>query len=210
MPQLVGISHHIDCGDLSVLDFERGRLEFAVGLQRDEAGQSIDESGTHKFRAILLEVEPPDDSCTFMTASNPTIGSMAAGRLPPPSAWTLTSAASIAPSAFMSPLREAVKKASASSRPRCLSTWKRGLASRTWVRARAASWRQAAGSRWMVAATSSNSEPEHIVQQEGRPLERRKAFQRQHQRQGDVFLFVLFDDGIGKPGTDIGLALAAR
>ena len=54
------------------------------------------------------------------------------------------------------------------------------------------------------------SQPEHIVQQEGRPLERRKAFQRQHQRQGDVFLFVLFHDGIGKPGTDIGLALAPR
>ena len=48
------------------------------------------------------------------------------------------------------------------------------------------------------------------MQQECRPLERRKAFQRQHQRQGDVFLFLLFDDGIGKPGTDIGLALAPR
>ena len=53
MPQLVGISHHIDCGDLSVLDFERGRLKFAVGLQRDETGQSVDEAGTHEFRAIL-------------------------------------------------------------------------------------------------------------------------------------------------------------
>ena len=52
------------------------------------------------------------------------------------------------------------------------------------------------------------SQPEHIVQQKGRPLERRKTLQRQHQRQGDVFLFLLFDDGIGKPGTDIGLALA--
>ena len=55
MPQLVGISHDVDCGDLSVLDFERGRLELAVGLQRDEAGQSIDESGTHEFRAVLPE-----------------------------------------------------------------------------------------------------------------------------------------------------------
>ena len=68
----------------------------------------------------------------------------------------------------------------------------------------------AAGSRVALDGRRDflESQPEHIVQQEGRPLERRKAFQRQHQRQGDVFLFVLFDDGIGKPGTDIGLALA--
>ena len=53
-------------------------------------------------------------------------------------------------------------------------------------------------------------QPEHVVQQEGRPLERRKTFQRKHQRQGDVFLFLLFDDGIGKPGADIRLALTSR
>ena len=110
----------------------------------------------------------------------------------------------------MSPLREAVKNASASSRPRCFSTWKRGRASRTWVRARAASWRQAAGSRSIGGRDLVESQPEHIVQQEGGALERRQAFQRQHQRQGDVFLLVLFDDGIGKPGADIGLALVPR
>ena len=54
------------------------------------------------------------------------------------------------------------------------------------------------------------AQPEHVVQQEGGPLERRKPFQRQHQRQGDVFLFLLFDDRLGKPGADIGLALAPR
>jgi hypothetical protein len=48
------------------------------------------------------------------------------------------------------------------------------------------------------------------VQQKGRPLERRKTFQREHQRQGDVFLFLLFEEGVGKPGADIGLALASR
>ena len=53
-------------------------------------------------------------------------------------------------------------------------------------------------------------EPEDVVQQKCRALERRKTFERQHQRQGDVFLLFLFDDGIGKPGTNIGLALAAR
>jgi hypothetical protein len=48
------------------------------------------------------------------------------------------------------------------------------------------------------------------MQQEGRSFERRKALQRKHQRQGDVFLFLLFHNGIGKPGTDISLALASR
>ena len=56
MPQLVGVPHHIDCCDLSVLDFERGRLKLTIGLLGDEARQSIDESGTHKLRAIHLEL----------------------------------------------------------------------------------------------------------------------------------------------------------
>src|SRR5215813_7266178 len=56
MPQLVGVSHHIDCCDLSVLDFKRGRLKFTIGLQRDETGQSVEETGTNKFRAILPEM----------------------------------------------------------------------------------------------------------------------------------------------------------
>ena len=30
MSQLVGVSHHIDCRDFSVIDFECGRLEFTV------------------------------------------------------------------------------------------------------------------------------------------------------------------------------------
>src|SRR5215467_13599639 len=55
MPQLVGVSYHIDCCDLSVLDFKRGRLKFAIGLQCDETGQSIDKTGTNQFRAMLPE-----------------------------------------------------------------------------------------------------------------------------------------------------------
>ena len=39
---------------------------------------------------------------------------------------------------------------------------------------------------------------------------RRKAFQRKHQRQGNVFDFLLFHNGIGKPGTDVGLPRAPR
>ena len=42
--------------------------------------------------------------------------------------------------------------------------------------------------------------PEHVVQQERRPLERRKPFERQHQRQGDVLAGVLFEGGIGSHG----------
>ena len=56
MPQLVGIPHDVDRGDLSVLDVERGGLQLAVGLQRDEAGQSVDETGAHELRAILPEM----------------------------------------------------------------------------------------------------------------------------------------------------------
>src|SRR5260221_14453334 len=56
MPQLVGVPHHIDRCDLSVLDFERGRLKFTVGLQGDESRQSVDESGANKFRVILPEM----------------------------------------------------------------------------------------------------------------------------------------------------------
>src|SRR5262245_63286646 len=54
------------------------------------------------------------------------------------------------------------------------------------------------------------SQPEHIVKQEGRALERGKTFERKHQRQGDVLFALLFDDGVGKPRADIGLALASR
>lgn len=45
VPQLVRVPHDIDRRDLSVGDLERRRLELAVRLQRDEAGQSVDESG---------------------------------------------------------------------------------------------------------------------------------------------------------------------
>src|SRR6476646_2709761 len=55
MPQLVGVPDHIDCRDLSVLDVECSRLKFAVGLHGDESRQSVDETGTNKFRAILPE-----------------------------------------------------------------------------------------------------------------------------------------------------------
>jgi hypothetical protein len=55
MPQLVGVSHHVDGCDFSVLDVERGRLKLAIGLQRDDAGQTVDETGTNKLRAALPE-----------------------------------------------------------------------------------------------------------------------------------------------------------
>ena len=90
MPQLVGVPHHMDCRNLSILDFERGRGKLTIGPGRDETRQSVDETGTNQFRGMPAET-----------------------------------------------------------------------------------------------------------------------FQRKHQRQGDVF-FLLFYERIGKPGTDIGLALPAR
>ena len=84
MPQLVRVSYDIDCSDLAVLDSQRGGLKFAVGLQCNETGQSLDEAGANKFRGVLPEVRC-QNSLTFMTASKPTTGSSDAGRLPPPS-----------------------------------------------------------------------------------------------------------------------------
>ena len=59
----------------------------------------------------------------------------------------------------MSPLRDAAKKAPAIASPRSFSTRNRGRAARTWLRARLASCRQAAGLRPTVAATSSKPTP---------------------------------------------------
>jgi hypothetical protein len=56
MPQLVRIAHHIDRGDPAVLDVERRRLQFAIGLQRHEARQAIDEACADEFRLMRLEL----------------------------------------------------------------------------------------------------------------------------------------------------------
>src|SRR5262245_32723022 len=61
MLQLVWVPDHIDCGDLPILDFKGSRLQLAIGFQRDKAGQSVDESGTNKLRAIL-----PEKSCQIL------------------------------------------------------------------------------------------------------------------------------------------------
>jgi hypothetical protein len=47
-----------------------------------------------------------------------------------------------------------------------------GRAARTWVRARLASWRVAAGSRPIVSAIFVEAQAEHVVEQEGGALER--------------------------------------
>jgi hypothetical protein len=56
MPQLVRVSHHIDRRHLAVLDLQRGRLQFAVGFQGDEAGEAVDEAGADEFRAVVGEM----------------------------------------------------------------------------------------------------------------------------------------------------------
>src|SRR5262245_61888551 len=47
----------------------------------------------------------------------------------------------------------------------------------------------------------------HIMQQEGSAFERREPLHCEHQRECDVFPFVLLHDRIGKPGADIGFTL---
>ena len=84
MPQLVGVPHHIDCRDLSVLDVECSRLKFAVGLHGDESRQSVTKPVRTSFEPFFRK-RSARVSWTFMTASKPMIGCMAAGRLPPPS-----------------------------------------------------------------------------------------------------------------------------
>src|SRR5689334_6367828 len=56
MSQLVGVPHDVDSGDFSAFDFERGCLKFTIRLQRYETRQTVDESSTNKFRAILSEM----------------------------------------------------------------------------------------------------------------------------------------------------------
>src|SRR5262245_10628967 len=50
-------------------------------------------------------------------------------------------------------------------------------------------------------------QPEHIMQQEGGAFEWREPLHCEHQRERDIFLFVLLHDRIGKPGADIGFTL---
>src|SRR5262245_16854845 len=117
MLQLVWVPDHIDCGDLPILDFEGSRLQLAIGFQRDEAGQSIDESGTNKLRAIL-----PEKSCQILVDFHD--GLDADDRLNGCRALATTVGIGTdigrqrRTSVFMSPLREALKKALANSRPR--------------------------------------------------------------------------------------------
>ena len=43
-------------------------------------------------------------------------------------------------------------------------------------------------------------DPEHVMQQEGRPLERGQPLQREHQRQGDVLFLASSTIGSGSQG----------
>ena len=58
------------------------------------------------------------------------------------------------------------------------------------------------------------AEAEHVVQQEGRAFEGREPLQRQHQRHGEILAHLVralrFQNRLGQPGSDIGLALDPR
>ena len=112
----------------------------------------------------------------------------------------------------MSPLREAAKNAAAISQAALLGHLEARARGADMV-ARAA--RELAAGRRLAADRLGDLlevDAEHVVQQEGGALERRQAFERQHQRQGDVVDLVLrgLDDRLRQPGADIGLAPVPR
>lgn len=112
----------------------------------------------------------------------------------------------------MSPLRVALKNASAIAMPRSLGTSNLGRSARTWVRARAASWRQAAGVAIDSLGDFLEGDAEDVVQEERRAFEGRQTFEREHEREGDAIevFFRRFDDRLREPRPDIGFAAMAR
>ena len=48
MTKLVRVPHNVDRGNFSILYSERRCLDLAIGLQRDETGQPIDQAGTQE------------------------------------------------------------------------------------------------------------------------------------------------------------------
>ena len=94
----------------------------------------------------------------------------------------------------------------------------RGRTARTCARARAASCRHAASLRSSAAAHFAEREIEHVVQQEGGPLERRQTVERQEQRNGQIlgeFRAAVgrercrVDNRLWQPGTDVLLTPSA-
>src|SRR5277367_1904251 len=207
MPQLVRISHHVDCCDLSIFDFERRRLKFAIGFQRDETGQSVDESCTNKFRfeekrpQMLVQLHNRIEPQDWLRGS-----------------WTLTPA--VCMNAYIRSQHRAKSLYIAATRSSEEGLGKRKTALFFYLetRPRIPNVLTCAGSELTAGRRIApdghrdllESDAKHIVQQKDCPLERRKAFQRKHQRQGNVFHLFLFHNGIGKPLTNIGLALASR
>lgn len=57
MPQLVRIAHDIDCGNLVILDLERGGLEDVVLFDGDESGQTTDKAIIQKPRSRFCKYE---------------------------------------------------------------------------------------------------------------------------------------------------------
>src|SRR5512139_4086479 len=172
MPQLVGVPHHIYCGDLSVLDFERGRLKFTIGLHGDESRQSVDESGTNKFRAIL----PEKIHQIFMDLHD---GIEADDRLL--GCRTLAAAVRMKTDIGRQYRSKRFHVAATRSGEKSLGKLKATLFVDMKARSRLADMGARPGSKLTTGSGVTlngggdflESQPEHIVQQEGRPLERR-------------------------------------
>ena len=57
MPELVGVSHDIDCFDPIAFDQQRCRLQYPVCFACDKARQAIHECRLYQFRVAALETE---------------------------------------------------------------------------------------------------------------------------------------------------------
>src|SRR5579885_1204245 len=210
MPELVWIAHHVNGGDLAVFDLERGGLQLAVGLARDEAGQAVDEASAHELRAVSLE-QGGQPLVQFDDAIEPE------DRLPGGGAL----AAAVGMEADIGGEHRAERRHVAVARRGEEGIRKLEAALLLHLEARARLADMDAGAACKLTAGGAialdrrrhlvEAEAEHVVQQERRALERREALEDEHERQRDVFLDLLFvDDRIGKPGADVGLAPMAR
>ena len=209
MSQLVWVPHHIDRDDLFVPDFERGGLKLAIGFQGDETRQAVDKPGMNQFRSI----GPETSRQIFVKLDD---GLEAEDRLR--GCRTLAAAVGMDTDIGCQHRTQSLHIAAARGGEESLGKLDAALLLHLEARSRLADM----GARTSGELPASGrvtpdgggdfleAQPEHVVQQEFRTLERRKTFQRKHQRQGDVFFFLPFDNGIRKPGTDIGLALAPR
>ena len=205
MPQLVGIAHDVDRRDLAILDLERGRLQLAVALARDEPRQAIDHARFEQGR------RPPGEQRRERSKQlqhAPVAGHRNdRGRAP---------AAAIGVERYVAGEQGAERGriTAARSGEECLRQRQALLAIHRIARPGLPDVGPRPGGQLAAGGFLPPQRlgylaiglPEHVVQQEGRALERREPFQREHQRQGDILGLFGVQHRVGQPRADIGLA----